>query len=68
MIATGDDWTAQESVTLDLGPVDSIGASNQYLLEQNRKSDLVFFTHHRSLWEEGMRTFTRGGRWMEWLR
>ena len=56
-IETGDHWTAQESVDQELGLIDVLGTSNEYLLDQNKTKDLVFITQKRSLFDEGLGKF-----------
>lgn len=57
MIETGDHWTAAESVEQNLGLVDEIGTSEDYLLKKNREHDLVLLSQKRSFWEEGFNLF-----------
>ena len=57
-IETGDHWTAQESLELDLNLVDELGSSQEYLLAKNREFDLVRFTHKRSFLEEHFGRFS----------
>lgn len=40
-VQEADAWTAEESLRLELGLVDEIGDSRSFLLEENRRSDLV---------------------------
>ncbi|MEQ8768852.1 MAG: S49 family peptidase [Planctomycetota bacterium] len=41
-IRSGDHWTAQESIAKNLGLVDALQTSSEYLLERNRERALVF--------------------------
>lgn len=43
VISTGDNWTAAESVERELGLVDEIGTSSQYLFDKNQQAELMFF-------------------------
>ena len=57
-IETGDHWTAAESVEKELGLVDQIGTSEDYLLKRNRETDLVLISQKRSFWEDGIGIFS----------
>ncbi|MCB0346628.1 MAG: protease SohB [Bdellovibrionales bacterium] len=52
-VATGEHWTAEESLEKELGLVDELGTSEQYLLERNRYADLVFISQRRNLFDDG---------------
>lgn len=53
-VATGEHWTATESMELSLGLVDEIGTSNDYLLKKNRENDLIYMDEKRSFWDDGL--------------
>ena len=53
-IETGDHWTAKESIELDLGLVDELSTSADYLLRANRTRDLVELSHKRKRFEDGL--------------
>jgi len=42
-VATGEHWLAEKAIELNLGLVDGLKTSSQYLLELNEKQDLVEF-------------------------
>lgn len=52
-VATGEHWTAEESLEKELGLVDDLGTSEQYLLERNRFADLVFISQRRNFFDDG---------------
>ncbi len=51
-ITTGDHWTAAESMEKELGLVDQLGTSSDYLLQRNAERDVVYLEVKRSVWEE----------------
>lgn len=51
-ITTGDHWTAAESMELQLGLVDELGTSSEYLLRKNAERDVVYLEVKRNVWEE----------------
>ena len=57
MVETGDHWSASESIDKELGLVDRLVASEDYLLEINRDRDLIEVNQKRSLFEDGVFSF-----------
>ncbi|MDX1985636.1 MAG: S49 family peptidase [Candidatus Obscuribacter sp.] len=55
-VATGEFWTASQAVEMDLGLVDELATSHQYLMNLNGSEDLFYFEHKVNPWE---RRFTR---------
>ncbi|MCC6932412.1 MAG: S49 family peptidase [Deltaproteobacteria bacterium] len=53
-VETGDHWTARESIDLNLGLIDQIATSQDYLLQKNRNVDLVFIKQKHNVWESGI--------------
>jgi len=53
-IETGAHWSAQDSVEKDLGLIDEIGCSEDYLIKLNEKEDLVFFDKKSSMFENSI--------------
>lgn len=65
-IETGDHWSAEESVNRELGLVDELGTSNAYLLERNKKADLLILSQKKNRFEDGIfRFFVRGVDYLE---
>lgn len=56
-VATGDHWTAEESMVQNLGLVDELGTSKDYLLKQNTDRDLVHLSQKKSVLEGGFGRF-----------
>ena len=56
-VTTGEHWTAQEALDKNLGLVDEIGTSHQYLLRKNEDQDLLFLTRKTHFWEDGLSLF-----------
>ncbi len=56
-VATGEHWTAQESVEKNLGLVDELGTAHEYLLKRNREHALVHISQRQSFWEDGIGLF-----------
>lgn len=56
-IETGDHWTAQESIENNLGLVDGLMTSSEYLLGRNRNTDIVRITQKQNFWEDGVGRF-----------
>lgn len=54
VIETGDHWTAQQSVDLELNLVDQLGTSSDYLLERNKVADLLYIKVKRGLLEDSI--------------
>jgi serine protease SohB len=52
-IETGDHWTAEESLREELGLVDQLGTSSEYLLRLNREKDVVKISQKRGFWDDG---------------
>jgi len=57
-VETGLYWTAQESVELELGLVDEIGNSHEYLLKANKRRDVVCISGKKSFFEENFGSAT----------
>lgn len=53
-IETGSHWSAQESVELNLGLVDGLGCSEEYILESNKERSVVELSQKRSLMDDGI--------------
>ncbi len=53
-IETGDHWTADESVRNELGLVDRIATSSEYILELNREKDIVKISQKRNFLDSGI--------------
>lgn len=51
-VRTGDHWTAEESVNLNLGLVDEIATSRDYLLRVNQERELVMLTPKKPMLPE----------------
>ncbi len=51
-VTTGDHWTAAESVRQELGLVDVLSTSGEYLLRLNRDNDLLIFGSKKNFFEE----------------
>jgi len=49
---TGEYWTAEKSVSLELGLVDELSSSEEYLLELNRTVPLVYVSCRQGFWDE----------------
>jgi serine protease SohB len=56
-IGTGDHWTAEESQTQNLGLVDHIATSREYLLKLNADRDLVHLSQKKHMLEGGLGRF-----------
>lgn len=54
LVETGDHWTAQDSMSMELGLVDELGTANAYLLQQNRERDLVLINHKKGFFDDGI--------------
>jgi ClpP class serine protease len=52
-VCTGDFWTAQESVELELGLVDELGTSQNYLHKLNQTKDLITLSQKKNRLEQG---------------
>ena len=57
-IETGDHWTAQESFEKELGLVDELGNSSEYLLKKNRTNDLLMIGERGRMLEGVMDWFS----------
>ena len=57
-VETGDHWTAQESIEKNLGLVDEIGTSHDYLLKKNLERDVVYLNTKKNFWDDGVGRFT----------
>lgn len=55
--ASGDHWTAQESVELGLGLVDVLGTSHSYILGKNFTHDVAYYSQKRNVWDDGVGRF-----------
>lgn len=55
-VATGEFWTAAQAVDQNLGLVDELATSHQYLMNLNGSEDLFYFEHKVNPWE---RRFSR---------
>ena len=53
-VETGDHWTAKESIELNLGLVDELSTSADYLLRANRDRDIIEFSQKRGFFEDGI--------------
>jgi serine protease SohB len=53
-VCNGDYWTAQESVDLNLGLVDELGTSQDYLFKLNQANDLVMISQKKSKLDQGL--------------
>jgi serine protease SohB len=51
-VRTGDHWTAEESVRLNLGLVDEIATSRDYLLRVNQERELIMLTPKKPMLPE----------------
>jgi serine protease SohB len=51
-IETGDHWTAQESIEKNLGLVDELMTSHEYLLKLNETNDLLLLSQKKSRWDD----------------
>ncbi len=58
-IETGSHWSAQESVDKNLGLVDEISCSEEYLIKLNETQDLVFLSQKTSLFDQGVFGFSK---------
>ena len=56
-IETGDSWTAAESVEQELGLVDSIATSQEYLLSRNAYRDVLYLSSKKGFLEDGIFKF-----------
>lgn len=56
-VATGDHWTAAESIDKNLGLIDDISTSHEYLFKKNREVDLLYIGAKRGLFEDGLFRF-----------
>lgn len=54
LVGEGDHWTAQETMELNLGLVDEIGTSSEYLLKLNIDRNLVFITEKANPFQGGL--------------
>lgn len=54
LIETGDHWTAQDSISMELGLVDELGTANGYLLAVNRERDLVVLSQKKGFFDDGI--------------
>lgn len=55
-VATGEFWTAAQAVEQNLGLVDELATSHEYLMNLNVSEDLFYFEHKVNPWE---RRFSR---------
>ena len=55
-VATGEFWTAAQAVEKNLGLVDELATSHEYLMNLNGSEDLFYFEHKVNPWE---RRFSR---------
>lgn len=53
-LLNGDSWTAQESVARNMGLVDHIATSEEFLFEANQENELVVLDFKRSRFEGGL--------------
>lgn len=53
-VCNGDFWTAQESVDLNLGLVDELGTSQDYLYGLNQTKDLITLSQKKGRFEQGL--------------
>ncbi len=60
-VCNGDHWTAQEAMERNLGLVDEIGTSSEYLLRVNMTSNLVYLTEKANPFEKGLLRLITGG-------
>ncbi len=56
-IQTGAHWTAQESIEQELGLVDQISTSEEYLLEKNKDHDILLLSQKKSFLSDGIELF-----------
>jgi serine protease SohB len=53
-VCNGDFWTAQESVNLELGLIDGLGTSQDYLYGLNQTKDLITLSQKKGRFEQGI--------------
>jgi serine protease SohB len=53
-LLNGDSWTAQESVARNMGLVDRIATSEEFLFETNQQNELIVLDFKRSRFEGGL--------------
>ena len=53
-VCNGDFWTAQESVELELGLVDELGTSQDFLYKLNQTKDLITLSQKKGRFEQGL--------------
>lgn len=58
LVTTGDHWTAQDSIKSNLGLVDRLGTSNEYLLQLNKSKPLVYLSQKKGFLDGGLSLFT----------
>lgn len=59
-VCEGDHWTAQETVEKQLGLVDEIGTSSEYLLNLNMDRNLVFISEKKNPFQGGLLKLVTG--------
>ncbi len=60
LVGEGDHWTAQETMALNLGLVDEIGTSSEYLLKLNTDVNLVYISEKGSPFQGGLLKLVTG--------
>lgn len=53
-VSTGEHWTAEESISLDLGLVDEVATSSKYLFQKNELFRLVTIKHKKKFMEDSI--------------
>ena len=59
LVQTGDHWSAADSVDKNLGLVDELMTSEEYLLERNREKSLYLLSQKKGFFEDGFASFGR---------
>ncbi|MCL4152235.1 UNVERIFIED_CONTAM: hypothetical protein GTU68_050083 [Idotea baltica] len=57
LIETGDSWTAAESIEREIGLVDSVATSQEYLLSRNAYCDVLYLSSKKGFLEDGFFRF-----------